>query len=176
MPELKILNSKEIKEIFQMIENQWGAKVKLDYGFLKNNKNRVFIVSKDISKIDFSKLRLNSIGMYFCEIDSKGIRLSIEGTQIVGPKATKNIIELDEEETKKWFKGEDLEKECKDCNGFVILKNQKNYPSNASELVRKLTRSQVTDNFFVKDFLGCGKYKDGKILNYVGKSRRVNLL
>ena len=151
MPELKILSNKEIKEILKLIENQWDAKLKLDYGFLKNNKNRVFIVSKDISKIDFSKLRLNSVGMYFCEIDNKGIRLSIEGSQIIGPKATKNIVELDEEETKKWFKGEDLEEECKDCSGFVVLK-------------------------YKNDYLGTGKYANGKILNYVGKSRRVNLV
>jgi len=149
MPELKILNSKEIKEIYKMIEEQWGAKIKLGYGFLKNNKNRVFVVSKDISKINLSALRLNSAGMYFCEIDAKGIRLSIEGSQIVGPKAVKNIVELNEDETRKWFKGEDLEKECSDCSGFVILKNN-------------------------KDFLGNGKYSNGKILNYVGKTRRVN--
>jgi len=148
MPELKILNSKEIKEIHSMIEKQWNANIKLDYGFLQNNKNRVFIINRDISKIDFSKLRLNSVGMYFCEIDSKGIRLSIEGSQIVGPKAAKNVVELNEDETRKWFKGEDLELECKDCSGFVILKNK-------------------------KDFLGTGKYKEGKILNYVGKTRRV---
>lgn len=151
MPELKILNNKEIKEILKLIEKQWGAKLKLDYGFLKNNKNRVFVISKDISKIDISKLRLNSVGMYFCEIDKHGIRLSIEGSQIVGPKSTKNIVELDEEETKKWFKGEDLEKECQDCSGFVILKNN-------------------------NDFLGTGKYANGKVLNYVGKSRRVNVI
>lgn len=148
MLELKILNSREIREIYRMIEKQWGAKIKLDYGFLKNSKNRIFIISKDISKIDTSRLRLNSAGMYFCEIDDKGIRLSIEGSQLVGQKATKNIIELNEEESKKWFKGEDLEKECKDCSGFVILRNK-------------------------KDFLGTGKYSNGRILNYVGKSRRV---
>ena len=151
MPELKILNNKEIKDIYELIEKQWGAKVKLDYGFLKNQKNRVFIISKDISKIDISKLRLNSVGMYFCEIDSKGIRLSIEGSQIIGPRAAKNVVELDEEETRKWFKGEDLEKECKDCSGFVILKNK-------------------------NDFIGNGKYANGKILNYVGKMRRIILI
>ena len=151
MPELKILNSREIKEIYKLIEKHWGAKIKLDYGFLKNNKNRIFIISKDISKIDPSKLRLNSVGMYFCEFDNLGIRLSIEGSQIVGPKATKNVVELNEEETKKWFKGEDLEKQCKYCSGFVILKNK-------------------------NDFLGNGKYSNGKILNYVGKTRRVNVI
>ena len=55
MPELKILNNKEIKEIYRLVEKQWGAKIKLDYGFLKNNKNRIFVVNKDISKIDFSE-------------------------------------------------------------------------------------------------------------------------
>jgi len=151
MPELKILNSREIKEILKMIEEQWGAKLKLDCGFLKNLKNRVFIIDKDISKIDTSKLRLNSAGMYFCELDSKGIRLSIEGSQIVGNAATKNIVELNSEETLNWLKGEALQKECSNCNGFVILKNK-------------------------KDFLGSGKYANGKILNYVGKTRRVNAI
>ena len=150
MPELKILNSKEIKEIHKLIESQWGAKIKLGYGFLKNSKNRIFIINKSISKIDFSKLRLNSAGMYFCEIDDKGIRLSIEGSQIIGAKAARNVVELNEEETKKWFKGEDLEKECKDCKGFVILKNK-------------------------NDFLGTGKYSNGRILNYVSKTRRIKV-
>lgn len=151
MPELKILNSKEIKEIYKLIEKQWGARIKLDYGFLKNSKNRVFIISKDISRIDISRLRLNSIGMYFCEDDKAGIRLSIEGSQIIGPKAAKNVVELDENETRKWFRGEDLEKECRDCKGFIILKNK-------------------------SDFLGSGKYSNGRILNYVGKARRVSII
>lgn len=149
MPELKILNNKEVKEVYSLIEGQWGAKIKLDYGFLKNPKSRIFVVGKDISKIDTSHLRLNSAGMYFCEIDERGIRLSIEGSQIVGPKAAKNIAELNDEEAKSWLMGEDIEKECKGCSGFVILKN-KNY------------------------FLGTGKYSNGKILNYVSKSRRVS--
>ena len=35
MPELKILNNREIKEILKLVERQWNAKVKMDYGFLK---------------------------------------------------------------------------------------------------------------------------------------------
>jgi len=149
MSQLKILNKKEIKEIINLIEKQWGAKLKLDYVFLRNNKNRVFVVNKDISKIDLSKLRINSFGMYFCEIDRIGIRLSIEGSQLVGPKATKNLIEINEKQTKQWLKGEDLEIK-ENYSGFVILKHN-NY------------------------FLGTGKFKENKVLNYVGKSRRINL-
>src|SRR3989344_1713881 len=107
MPELKILNSKEIKNMLELIEAQWGAKLNLSYAFLKNNKNRIFVVNRGISNIDLSKLRINSIGMYFCEADKVGIRLSIEGSQIVGPKAAKNIAEITGEQAKKWLEGEE---------------------------------------------------------------------
>ena len=124
MPKLKILNSKEIKEILKLIEAQWGAKLKLNYAFLRNPKNRIFVVNKDIGKIELEKLRVNSIGMYFCEIDKLGIRLSIEGSQIVGPKAEKNIVEINEEQTKQWFKGEDLEING-NYSGFLIIKHKR---------------------------------------------------
>ena len=144
---LKILNGREIRDVLDLIESQWGAEMKIDGALLQNNKGRIFLVNREISKIDLSKLRINSIGMYFCEIE-KGIRLSIEGSQIVGPKSNKNVVEINEDQAKSWMKGEDLSIEG-DYSGFVIIKNK-------------------------NDFLGTGKYKDGTILNYVGKERRVN--
>ncbi len=148
MHKLSILNSKEIKGILKLIEIQWGAKLSLDCVFLKNSENRIFIVNRDIEKVNLEKLRINSIGMYFCEIDRKGIRLSIEGSQIAGPKAEKNVVEISEGQAKSWLRGEDLEIEG-DYSGFAIIKCN-------------------------NDFLGNGKFKDGKILNYVNKGRRVN--
>ena len=150
MHQLNILNSKEIKEILKLIESQWGAKLSLDYAFLKNTEGKIFIINKDIGKIELEKLRINSMGMYFCGVDRKGVRLSIEGSQIVGPKASKNVVEIDEEQAKQWFKGEDLEID-ENYSGFLIIKCK-------------------------NDFLGAGKYKDRKILNYTSKSRRVNII
>jgi|TARA_B100001971_G_scaffold215003_1_gene256313 NOL1/NOP2/fmu family ribosome biogenesis protein len=167
MPQLKILNTKEIKQILKLIENQWNAKLKLDYAFLKNNKSRVFIVNKDISTIDLEKLRINSIGMYFCETRNNEIRLSIEGSQLVGPKASKNIIEIDEEQTKQWLKGEDLE----------IMKIREFSGYQKSEVFLSIKENDYSEFLIIKHnnyFLGTGKYKENKILNYVSKSRRIN--
>jgi len=148
MQQLKILNKKEVKEIQSKIFEQWGAILKLDYAFLKNQKNKVFFISNSISELSLDKLKINSIGMYFCEIADSGIRLSIEGSQTVGPQATKNTIEINKEQEKKWFKGENLEINVS-YSGFVILKHK-------------------------NDFLGSGRYKNGTVLNYIGKERRVN--
>jgi len=148
MQNLKILNKKETKEILNLIDNQWNADIKLDYAFLTNNKGKVYLANKDIFALELSDLRINSLGLYFAEVKGKEIRLSIEGSQLIGPKAKKNVVELDNNETKKWLRGEDIEKEC-EGNGFLIIKNN-------------------------NDYLGSGKYKEKKILNFVPKTRRLN--
>lgn len=147
MQNLKILNKKEIKKILAMIEKQWGFKEELDYAFLETEKGRIYIANREIFDLDISQLKINSIGIYFAETRS-GIRLSIEGSQIIGPKAVKNVVELDEKEIKQWFSGIDLDKKT-GCEGFVIIKHK-------------------------NDFFGTGKAtKEGKILNFVPKTRRT---
>ena len=105
-------------------------------------------MTKDISKIDLNELRINSLGMYFGEVNRGELRLSIEGSQMLGKSAKKNVLVLDEDDADKWMKGEDFDVETK-LKGFVIIKNK-------------------------DDFLGCGRIANGKLLNYVKKERRVN--
>lgn len=156
MQNLKILNKKEVKSLLSMINKQFGCSVDtdiLDYVFLRNDKNKVFITNKKMNELDLTKLRINSMGLYIAEVREHEIRLSIEGSQIIGPYAKKNIIELDEEQARKWMKGEDLSAEGyakEDYPGFVIIKHK-------------------------DDYLGSGKYSNGRILNYVSKIRRVQL-
>jgi NOL1/NOP2/fmu family ribosome biogenesis protein len=149
MDNLKILNSRETKNIHSKLKERFGFEKSLDSAFLINNKNRVYIINKDFSKIDTKKLRINSVGLYFGEINKSEVRLSIEGAQLIGKDCSKNILELDEKETKEWLKGFDLYKDIKD-KGFIILKHK-------------------------EDFLGCGKAVEAKILNYVPKNRRLKV-
>lgn len=147
MQNLTILNKKQAKEILKLIKKQFNADFKSDYAFLKNEKEKIYLIHKDISVINIEKLRINSLGMYFAQIRNNEIRLSIEGSQLIGPKADKNILEIDEKQTKEWMAGTDLEIEG-DYSGFVLVKHN-------------------------KDFLGCGKARDGQVFNFVGKARRI---
>ena len=152
----KILNKKEIKKILAIIKTQWNAEPELDYAFFLSEKDRVYIVNKEIGDYDLSRLRINSVGIYFGELFNGTLRLSIEGAQIVGPSAKRNVAELKDEEIKKWLNGQDITNdECRMTNdefgelsGFVIIKNK-------------------------KDFYGCGKVTGERILNFVPKIRRV---
>ncbi len=145
---LKVLSSKDKKLLLALIKKQWSADFKPELAFFRNEKQKIYAVHKDIAKIDLSGARINTVGMYFGEQKKGELRLSIEGSQLIGPIAKKNVIELDKEEVLDWLRGEDLQKEG-DWSGFVIVKHK-------------------------DDFMGTGKYtQDKRILNFVPKARRL---
>lgn len=145
---MKILNRKEIKRFLNNLKEQFGiSSLDLDYIFLKTLKDKIFIVSKDLAKLDLKNFkRINSIGLYFAKIEVDGIRLSIEGSQILGKKITKNILEL--ENPTEWLLGRDIENKS-DLRGYVLVKHK-------------------------DDFLGTGKASETKISNFIPKIRRIS--
>jgi len=145
---LRFLKSKEVKQIFKIIEDRWGFKDRLEHVFLMDKEGDVFIINRDMEKVDFESLRINNIGLYLCEYRNDDVRLGIEGSQIIGPKADKNILELSDEQVKEYMKGNELEID-KENSGFLILKNSNNY-------------------------FGCSKIKNRRLLNFFPKARRIN--
>lgn len=146
MESWKILASKEIKQIRRLLQEQWGFSGELEYAFLQSAKDNIYIISRDVAKVDWTKLRISSAGLYFGELKN-GLRLSIEGSQLVGPHATKNVYDVTSEEAMRWLKGEELKTQAT-TKGYLIIKHG-------------------------KDFLGCGAIKEGVILNFVPKIRRL---
>lgn len=144
---LKILNSKEIKVIVNELREHFSSDFVPDYVFLENNKEKIYILSRDYGNIDESKLRVNNLGLYFCTREKDGFRLSIEGCQLTNPK--KNFYNATKEEAAQWISGESIKAQKADeLSGYVIVK-------------------------YGEDFIGCGKYRDGEILNAVPKDRRI---
>ncbi len=143
---LKILNSREIKVIVNELKEHFLSEFKPGYVFLENNKEKIFILSRDYAKIDESKLRINNLGLYFCTREKDGFRLSIEGCQLVNPK--KNVYGATKEEAEQWISGQNLKIKAAELSGYVILKHK-------------------------EDFIGCGKCRDNEILNAVPKDRRI---
>ncbi len=147
----KFLQSKDVKKILIQLEKQWGCTKAFEYIFFLSNKNKIYIVNKELAHIDTSKLRVNTFGLYFGEIMKNGdIRLSIEGAQLVGPFASKNLVPLDNATLRHWMHGEDISLKT-DIAGYVIL-------------------------LYEKYIVGCGYIRDGTILNYVPKNRRIKTL
>ena len=142
---MEVLNRKEIKRIEEVIREQFGVNFEFKDIVLKNKEDKLFLLSNDFKNVSVEKIRVNSLGLFFGRTQDGMIRLSIEGSQLV--KGDKNVIEIKDEDVKKWLMGEELKTE-QDLKGFVIIKNK-------------------------EDYLGCGGVKEGRILNYVAKDRRI---
>ena len=142
---MEILNKKGIKEIQEIIRKQFDVDFEFKDIVLKNKEDKIFLLSNDFKNISVEKIRVNSLGLFFGRLQEGMIRLSIEGSQIV--KGKRNVVEIKDEDVKKWLRGEELKTE-EDLKGFVIIKNK-------------------------NDYLGCGEAKEGRILNYVAKDRRI---
>ncbi|MCX8172837.1 MAG: hypothetical protein N3D09_04410 [Archaeoglobaceae archaeon] len=112
----------------------------IDLKFFLRGKGRVYAYK------DFDCLfKEKSKGIYFGKIEKDGLRLSIEGSFIVGRVAKKGVVELEDEKALKWLSGEDIESSYK---GYCILK-------------------------WGQYYIGCGKGNGKLIKNYVPKDRRL---
>lgn len=149
MPLIDILNKKDIKKVIGLLERQFGFSGKLDYVFLMNKQNKVYIVKRYVFDLPLDRLKVDKLGMYIGELYKDEMRLSIEGSQLVGPSAMKNIIEIDREQVRLWMAGEPIPGEFSG-KGYVLLKDRQK-----------------------GDFLGCGRISQHGIQNFYPKTRRI---
>jgi NOL1/NOP2/fmu family ribosome biogenesis protein len=124
---IKIFKEDDKENLERIIEKNYGVKIDLSNFFIFQTKDeKVWLASKSILSLDIRKLTVNSIGLNFGKIKrNEKIHLTIEGSQIVGKNATKNIVLLDDNEAKKFMQGFDVKpKEKIDCeyHNFVIVK------------------------------------------------------
>lgn len=144
-----ILNSKERKLLRQQLFSEFGIDHMFEdtIPFCINKKERVYIANRQIFEYDQDSLRVNAFGLYIGTYMPDGFRLSLEGAQLLGPLAKKNILDINLNQRNAWFKGQDLDY-SKDAGEYVILR-------------------------CAGDFLGCGKLKNKRIMNYLSKARKL---
>lgn len=147
---LKFFNQQEKEKIVKQLNSQFGIK-EIPWRIAKLGKERIILFSGEISDKEIQELdrisRIEGIGLYLGKEQIDGIRLSIEGTQLLKEQITKNIFELDEKQAEQWMLGQELNINI-NKKGFLIMK-------------------------FKNDFLGTGKASENRITNFVPKSRRL---
>lgn len=153
----RFLNNKEIKLIRKLFLKEYGYFWPEDYIYVLSEQNRLSLINKDIIKVDLKKLRIDRIGLYAAEIKNNQVRLSKEGAQLLVQEAEKNkvkiknILELTKDEVKEYFQGNDLVKNLGEQSKLMILQYQDNT-------------------------IGCARYKEGKILNFLPKINRGEVI
>jgi len=151
MNPLKILSEKQKKEIEFRLNEQFGIS-DIPGKIVMRGGERLFLYSGSLDEKEIRELEstvfIERVGIYFAKIEENGeMRLSIEGTQILGEQIRKNIFILNEEQLEKWMTGSELNIKS-GMKGFVIIK-------------------------YKDEFLGTGKASEEKISNFIPKNRRL---
>jgi len=153
---IKILSEKEKQKIENQLNEQFGIS-EIPGIIVKRGAERLFLFSGDYSENEIINLErtvpIERVGVYLAKIildkhtRIEKIRLSIEGTQILGNQVKKNLFEIPDNLVEQWMKGEEL-----------LIKTGK----------RDFLVMKYKDNF-----MGCGKASEEKIGNFIPKSRRL---
>lgn len=150
---INFLNSKEKKNFIEVLKKNYEFKGKIEH-YLFEKEEKYFIVNNEIGKILNAKdikLNINSYGLYIGELRHENFRFSVEGAQIYGKECNKNIVEIDKEQTREWFNG----------NNVVLIKGQK-----AEDKTYVLIK-------YGDLFIGCGRIDERIIMNFLPKVRRI---
>lgn len=144
---LTVLNAKDRKELRLALSEQYGIDDLPDYEYVSTNKDKVYAVSHSLRGVAWEDLRLDRVGVYIGKWLSDGFRPSLEGSQLLGPLADENVVELGKQGLMGWLKGRDVDTMYDDSR-FVLVRYQ-------------------------DDFIGGAKMKNGTLLNSVSKSRKT---
>jgi NOL1/NOP2/fmu family ribosome biogenesis protein len=150
---LKFLNEREKERLIRNLSQQYGIK-EIPFNIAKLGKERIIVFSGKLSEREILNIdevaHIEGIGLYFAKEEMDGIRLSIEGAQLMKEQITKNIFNLDEKQAEQWMMGQEINIDASDPSkkGFFIMK-------------------------FKEDMLGTGKISNNRITNFVPKPRRL---
>lgn len=142
----KIGQAEKIKIIKESLK-EYGIKLEGIFIFSGKEKVRFFTGSLSKEELNFllNNCKVEVVGISLGKIQDKSLRLSFDAANLFGKEA-KKVININDEEAKKWLQGFDIE--IKEQKGFFIIKHK-------------------------EDILGCGKSTGNKILNGVPKEKRM---
>lgn len=132
--------------VWQLLRQQFGIPKLPGYRFLKSGRKRIRLISEEAFKLLSSLPYTGTTGLYVGEYSPNAFRLSMDGAQLLGPHATKQIVHLTDNQARAWLQGELINYEDEQ-RGYVIV-------------VHNTT------------IIGCGSLSRGKLRSFVPKIRR----
>jgi NOL1/NOP2/fmu family ribosome biogenesis protein len=133
-------------ETWRLIESQFGVKPLPGCRLLQSGQNRIRVISQEAYELVPQVPFIQVAGLYMGERRPNGIRLSLDGAQLIGPRAVRQILALTSEQAAAWLRGESIDVEDS-RSGYLIVSHR-------------------------SDILGCGSLSGGRLHNFLPKDRR----
>lgn len=146
----RLLTASERRLLEKMLKEQHGVESPFkEFVLLMMGEGRVRAATREAFEIAERLKRVQQVGLYVAKLRKGEVNLSIEGSQLLGEKLKRNVIELGEEEAREWMSGAPIKIEIQVDSRYIIAKHDRIY-------------------------LGSGRVsRDGKAYPQVAKWRRI---
>ncbi len=145
------LSKGKIKVLKKALRDDYGFTPPEEWVFLERGKNKIWLTNKKVVNHILKDSRIEGMGIYFGYLDNHNIRLRVESSQLIGPHASKNLLEISEEQARMYIRGYNLEINNNLDKIYVIL-------------------------HYKNGFIGVGKNNGEKIFCHIPKKRRIHKL
>jgi len=145
-----VINAKMRKRILSHLRERFGIDWDGDVVLLLDPSQRLYGAARDIFGVVDKIPRIDTLGNYWGEWRDDEFRFSIEGAQLFGAKAAKNVLILSREEAVAFMQAKKVAGESQPWvqDGFVIVRCG-------------------------EDFIGCGRLAHGELVPFIAKNRRL---
>ncbi|MFX1532715.1 MAG: hypothetical protein ACFFDI_00625 [Promethearchaeota archaeon] len=147
------LEDDDRQKLLQELETIYGISPDVFnmYEFVvRGKRQKIWVVTSTVKKFRVFDLKPVYYGMYFAKKDKTGLRLTMNGAQVFGHAATKNIVDLNKHQYLNYLSGEKItDIDPENLQGYVLLR-------------------------YKSRIFACGKASKEGILNYVPKSRQLH--
>ena len=141
------------KNLLQELESIYGIPPEIfnDYEFVVQGRmQKIWVVKSAVKRFSLFNLKPVYYGMYFAKKDKTGLRLTMNGAQVFGKAATKNIVDVSKQQYLGYLAGENItDIKLEGLEGYVLLQHN-------------------------NQIFGCGKVFGDGILNFVAKTKRLH--
>jgi NOL1/NOP2/fmu family ribosome biogenesis protein len=150
---VRVLSRSERKALLEELERAFGLEeLSQDLVFIEGSEGKVRAVTREAYEMAQRIRRVEALGLYVLKRTKFGVYLSVEGSQLLGGRLRRNVVELNVEQLERWASGEPLdlsEQGLRPDGGFVVVR-------------------------YGPIFAGSGKVsKDRKVYPQIPKERRV---
>jgi len=126
----RVLSREEVREVENLIRENYGCSIDLTrFIVMRTKEDKIRISSKEVARyLNMKKARVLTVGLYLGKLKrNRKIQLSVEGAQMLGEVATKNVAVISPEDVHTFLKGGNVEPvKLLNCepNNFVLVKSQ----------------------------------------------------
>ncbi|MDJ0274018.1 MAG: hypothetical protein NYU90_02300 [Aigarchaeota archaeon] len=107
---MKVLDRSDRKALLELLEREFGIdEIPQDLVLVEASEGKVRAVTREAYETAQRIGKVEALGLYVLKRTKFGLYLSVEGSQLFGPRLRRNVVELNAAQLERWASGQPID-------------------------------------------------------------------